>query len=85
MVKTTVILDDDIYQELVKEAVEKYGSTKKLSKMINEKLRESIYGKTSQEQRGWGEITVRLGKPLTPEDIEKLAETAWGEAIEWKQ
>jgi len=39
MVKTTIILDDDLYKALVKEALEKYGSTRKLSKLINEKLR----------------------------------------------
>ncbi|MDE1831928.1 MAG: hypothetical protein KGI02_06090 [Thaumarchaeota archaeon] len=36
--KTTVNLDDDLYKKLVKETVEKYGNTKNLSKLINEKL-----------------------------------------------
>ena len=39
--KTTVNLDDDLYEKLVKEAVEKYGNTKNLSKLINEKLERS--------------------------------------------
>jgi len=37
--KTTVNLDDELYKKLVKETVEKYGNTKNLSKLINEKLR----------------------------------------------
>ncbi|RLE86688.1 MAG: hypothetical protein DRJ49_07470, partial [Thermoprotei archaeon] len=40
MVKTTIILEDDLYKELVKEALERYGTTRKLSKLINEMLRE---------------------------------------------
>lgn len=39
MVKTTINLDTDVYRELINESVEKYGTTKTLSKLINEKLR----------------------------------------------
>ncbi|MCL4365471.1 MAG: hypothetical protein M1569_03420 [Candidatus Marsarchaeota archaeon] len=41
MVKTTVNLDTEVYGKLVSEAVEKYGTTKTLSRIINEKLRAS--------------------------------------------
>ncbi len=39
MVKTTINLDTEVYTALVEEAVRKYGTTKKLSRLINEKLR----------------------------------------------
>lgn len=39
MAKTTINLDNEIYKKLVKEAVEKYGTTRTLSKLINEKLK----------------------------------------------
>ncbi|HVC58155.1 MAG TPA: hypothetical protein VND15_01615 [Candidatus Acidoferrales bacterium] len=39
MVKTTINLDTEVYRDLVKEALEKYGTTKTLSKLINEKLK----------------------------------------------
>ena len=39
MVKTTINLDSEVYAALVSEAVKKYGTTKTLSKLINEKLR----------------------------------------------
>ncbi len=39
MAKTTINLEDDVYKKLIKEAVEKYGTTRTLSKLINEKLR----------------------------------------------
>ncbi len=47
MVKTTINLDTQIYKELVKEALEKYGTTKTLSRIINEKL-----GATMRKGRG---------------------------------
>ena len=35
MVKTTIILEDRLYKELVDESIDKYGSTKKLSRLIS--------------------------------------------------
>jgi len=49
MVKTTINLDTQVYRELVKEAVEKYGTTKTLSKLINEKLREALGEKKNSD------------------------------------
>jgi hypothetical protein len=50
--KTTVNLDDDLYKKLVKETVEKYGNTKKLSKLINEKLEraEGLVDRTNSDE-----------------------------------
>jgi len=45
MVKTTINLDVEVYRKLVNEAVEKYGTTRTLSKIINEKLRATGGGK----------------------------------------
>jgi len=39
MVKTTINLDTEVYRELVSEAVRRYGTTKTLSRVINEKLK----------------------------------------------
>ncbi len=39
MVKTTINLDTEVYRELFKEAISRYGTTKALSKLINEKLK----------------------------------------------
>ncbi|MDE1855859.1 MAG: hypothetical protein KGH49_01335, partial [Candidatus Micrarchaeota archaeon] len=44
--------DTEVYRELVKEAVEKYGTTKTLSRIINEKL------KRARPKRG-GDIVKR--------------------------
>ncbi|MGH9922081.1 MAG: hypothetical protein ACRD38_04965 [Nitrososphaerales archaeon] len=58
MVKTTINLRDDIYKKLVREAVEKYGNTKNLSRLINAKL-ERVESKTFGKADS-GEIRKRL-------------------------
>ena len=40
--RTTVILDDDVYEKLVRESIRRYGSTRALSRVLNELLRESL-------------------------------------------
>lgn len=80
MVKTTIILDDELYRELVQEALERYGSTRKLSKLINEKLK----GKTVKGVRKKERLRVRIGRNLKPEEIERLVEEGWGKMVRWK-
>jgi len=80
MVKTTIILDDDIYKQLVEEAIERYGSTRTLSRLINEKLKEPLESPKGPKRR---RSTVRLGREFKPEEIEKMAEEGWKEATRW--
>lgn len=40
--KTTIIIEDELYRKLVNEAVKKYGNTKSISKLLNEILKESL-------------------------------------------
>ena len=42
--RTTVILDDDVYERLVRERVRRYGTVRALSRVLNELLRESLGG-----------------------------------------
>ena len=81
MVKTTIILKDEIYKELVKEALEKYGTTRKLSLLINEKLEKTISLSTKKGKK-WP--TVKIKKKLPPEKIEELIRKGWKEVIKWK-
>jgi len=37
-----VILDDDVYEILVRESLSRYGTTRALSKVLNELIREAI-------------------------------------------
>ncbi len=41
MVKTTINLDDELYTDIIKESIEKYVSTKNISKIINQRLRKN--------------------------------------------
>lgn len=83
MVKTTIILEDELYKKLVEEALEKYGSTRKLSFLVNQKLKEkeTVPVKKAREKR----LTIKIGKKVTQKKIDKLIEEGWGEVIKWKK
>ncbi len=82
MVKTTILLDDDIYRQLVDESIEKYGSTRKLSRLINERLRRS---QARVEQVREKRSTIKLGRELKEQEIEKMVEEGWEAAVRWKR
>ncbi len=80
MVKTTIILEDQLYRMLVNEAVAEYGSTRKLSLLINRKLREA--GKVKKETKT-KKIRVKLNHWLTEKELEERIEEGWDEAVKW--
>jgi predicted CopG family antitoxin len=43
--RTTILLDDDIYKMLIEESLKRYTTTKAISKVINELLKESLKNK----------------------------------------
>lgn len=65
MAKTTINLEDELYKKLVREALEKYGTTRTLSKLINEKLRKA-------------ENTAIRSEKMRRLDIVKRTFGAWG-------
>ena len=79
MVKTTVMLEDDLYKELVDESVREYGSTRKLSVVINRRLR----GVRANAKKTHHRLTIRYGRKLTEKDIQKAIEEGWTEAVRW--
>ncbi|MGB9760666.1 MAG: hypothetical protein ACP5KW_11980 [Thermoproteota archaeon] len=78
MVKTTIILEDELYKKLVREALEKYGSTRKLSLLINEKLKKSERISTPEPKR---RTTLKLGRRLSPKEIDELIERGLEESV----
>ena len=62
MVKTTINLDDELYKKLIDESIQRFGSTKKLSFLINEKLRK-LESKIEKE-KGIVEKTFGIWKNL---------------------
>lgn len=80
MVKTTIMLEDELYRELVDESVREYGSTRKLSLLINKRLKAS----RAKPHRRKIQITpIRLGRKITEKEIENAIEEGWTEAIGW--
>ncbi len=82
MVKTTIILDDSIYKELIDESIEKYGTAKKLSLIINDKLRN--YNKIKHTDNDKLKLTYKLGRKLTNTEINQAKDEYRGKT-EWKQ
>lgn len=61
MVKTTLELKDELYKKLVNKAIEEYGNTKSLSRVINENLEAHMNErkserKSKEEVDRWREI-----------------------------
>ncbi|MCL5989833.1 MAG: hypothetical protein M1166_05845 [Candidatus Thermoplasmatota archaeon] len=75
MVKTTITLDDEIYAEIIKESIEKYGSTKNMSKIINQRLRKKI---NSAEKRR-GRITFQAKENFSSLDADNEIRKGWEE------
>ncbi len=44
--RTTILLDDDVYEKLVNESLRKYRTTKAMSKVANELLKRALRGQT---------------------------------------
>ncbi|MHA1675958.1 MAG: hypothetical protein ACTSU6_02155 [Candidatus Njordarchaeales archaeon] len=68
--RTAVILSDDVYDILVKESLSRYGTTRAISKVLNELVREAI------KLRGILEIKELLRKEkkikITAEEFHKF-------------
>lgn len=45
--RTTILLDDDIYQKLVNESMRKYRTTKAMSRVANELLKRALKSETN--------------------------------------
>ncbi|MHB1812508.1 MAG: hypothetical protein ACYCPR_08890 [Thermoplasmataceae archaeon] len=78
MVKTTINLDDEIYAEIVRESIEKYGSTKNLSRIINQRLRSRINSTGKPRER----ITFRAKENLSSLDADNEIRKGWEESTE---
>lgn len=73
MVKTTINLDDEIYAEIVKESIEKYGSTRNMSKIINQRLR----NKKTDDRKSGKRITFRAKDELASLDADNEIRKGW--------
>ncbi len=60
--RTTVILDDDVYEMLVRESVRRYGTTRALSRVLNELLRGRVESVGELVQLVYSEKLVRVSQ-----------------------
>lgn len=80
MVKTTIMLEDKLYQELVEESVREYGSTRKLSLLINKRLKAS---KAKAPRKKLTLKVIDLGRRITEKEIEDAIDEGFAEAVKW--
>jgi hypothetical protein len=76
MVKTTINLDEEIYAEIIKESIEKYGSTKNMSKIINQRLRNRTNSTGKRRRR----ITFKAKGNLSSLDADNEIRKGWEES-----
>ena len=76
MVKTTINLDEEIYAEIVKESIEKYGSTKNISKIINQRLR----NKKADARKGGKRIMFKIREDLASLNADNEIRKGWEES-----
>ena len=74
MVKTTINLDDEIYTEIVKDSVEKYGSTRNISKIINQLLKENMGDIKKPVKR----ISFKVKEEFASLDADNSIKKIWG-------
>ena len=75
MVKTTIILEDELYRKVVKEAVDVHGSARNISTVINAKLREA-FGKKKLDNP-WRELWGTLKTDVPTQKLKDLAREGW--------
>jgi hypothetical protein len=73
MVKTTINLDEEIYTEIVKESIEKYGSTKNISKIINQRLR----NKKADARKSGKRIVFKVREDLASLNVDNEIRKGW--------
>ena len=81
MVKTTINLEDSIYEEIVKESIEKYGSTKHISMLINQRLRSS----SKVQERTKKRLTFKVEDEFANLNPDAEIRKGWEGNVDWKQ
>ena len=72
MPRTSVYIEEELYKKLVEESIAKYGSTRHLSKVINEKL--LLAEKLSKRKKEKSLPIVSIGKRINWKFVEKVVE-----------
>ena len=71
--RTTILLDEDIYELLVKESIKRYGTTRALSKVLNELLREALTSRHNLLELIYSEKIVNISEEQFSEFRRRLS------------
>ena len=82
MPRTSVYIEDELYKKLVEESIRRYGSTKHISKILNEKLMLAEKLELSKRKRIDLPV-VSIGRKIDWKDVEKIVEREMERA--WKE
>ena len=72
--RTTILLDDDVYERLVRESLRRYKTTKAMSKVVNELLKSAIRGEADILKLVFSEKIARTSAREFEEFRRKLSE-----------
>jgi predicted CopG family antitoxin len=73
MKKTLIKLDEEIYEELVKLSIKKYGNARHLSDVLNDMLKERLGKRKEMKVKMHFSVTLEKADKLTPEVIDRIA------------
>jgi len=71
--RTTVLLDEDVYERLVEESLKRYGTVKAVSKVLNELLKQSLKGREEVIRLVYSEKVAKTTVKEFEEFREKLS------------
>jgi len=60
--RTTILLDDDVYEGVVRESIRRYGTAKAISKVVNELLRKALGARRELLELIYSEKVHRLSQ-----------------------
>ena len=80
MPRTSVYIEDRLYKKLVEESISKYGSTKHISKVLNEKLLLAEKLKARQDE---SLPVISIKKKMNWKSVERVVEREMKKA--WKE
>jgi len=72
--RTTVILEDDVYEKLVEESVKRYGTARAISRVLNELLCEAFRARKELLELIYSEKLVYIDEEEFEETRRELSE-----------
>ena len=75
--RTTVLLEKDVYDALVRESIDKYNSSKAISKVLNEILKGALYNKNRIHELLHSKRVVKISNKEFEEFRHEMSQSVW--------